>query len=89
MRYFPLVDFQYTVLSVLIGIIVLILLCLAFGSHMLTRRRRRDEEELEDYPDGIQASKNPVPPLLIFVYVAFLVWAVSYVIVIGIRGGAF
>jgi hypothetical protein len=30
-----------------------------------------------------------LPPILIFLYVAFIVWAIGYVVVIGIKGGPF
>ena len=49
----------------------------------------REEEKVENYPDAIKAAKRPIPPILVFVYMAFVVWAIVYVVVIGIKGGPF
>jgi len=85
-RYFPLLDFQYLVLAVFLGIVAVILLYISFG---WPGPSGREQQESERYPDGLQAEKNPVPPLLVFVYGAFLVWAVAYMVVVGIRGAPF
>ena len=89
MRFFPLLDFQMVILLTFLGLAVLILLYIAFGYAFPTLRHPGREEEQEEYPEGIQATNRPIPPILIFVYVAFVVWAIAYVIVIGLRGGPF
>jgi len=89
MRFFPLLDFQIVVLLTFLGLAVLLLLYVAFGYSFSPTGRQEREEKKEDYPGGIQAADRPIPPILIFVYVAFIVWAATYVIVIGLRGGPF
>lgn len=89
MRYFPLLDFQYVVLLVFLGLTVLLLIYLAFGGDVFNRKRREKPEKTEDYPEGIQVSRKPIPPFLVFVYVIFVLWALGYLIVIGLRGGPF
>jgi hypothetical protein len=86
MRYFNLLDFQYIVLALFIGIAVTILLYVAFGGSALSLKRKKAPEE---FAEGLQIEKNPVPPILVFVYTAFFIWAVVYMIVEGIRGGPF
>jgi len=86
MRYFALLDFQYIVLAMFIGIAATILLYIAFG---WPGAPRKVQKEPEHYADGLQIEKNLVPPLLVFVYSAFLIWAVAYLIVVGIKGGPF
>jgi hypothetical protein len=86
MRYFNLLDFQYIVLSLFIGIAVTVLLYVAFGWPALSLKRK---EAPEEFADGLKIEKNPVPPILIFVYTAFFIWAVIYMIVEGIEGGPF
>jgi hypothetical protein len=76
------------VLLVFLGLAVLVLLYLAFSGYLLERERREKSEETEDYPEGIQVSRNPIPLILVFVYIAFAIWAVVYLIVIGLRGEA-
>ncbi len=51
--------------------------------------RRTEGKEPEHYADGLQIEKNPIPPILVFVYSAFLIWAVAYMIVVGIKGEPF
>ena len=88
MRYFPLLDFQMVVLLTFLGLTVLFLLYLAFGSSILSGRPK-EGEEVEEHPAEIQALKRPIPPLLIFIYIAFVVWAMVYVIVVGLEGEPF
>jgi len=89
MRFFPVFDFQLVVLLTFLGLVVLILLYMAFGSSRHSKRQGADDEEVEEYPGGITTTRKPLPPILIFVYIAFVVWAVIYVVVIGIKGGPF
>ena len=86
MRYFDLLDFQYVVLALFIGIAATIFVYVAFGwSPQLLKRKQAPEE----FAEGLKIEKNPVPPILVFVYTAFFIWAVVYLIVEGIKGGPF
>jgi hypothetical protein len=85
MRYFQLLDFQNTVLLIFLGLTFLILAYLAFGYP----DRKGEQEALEEFPDGIKEGNGPLPPLLIFLYLGFAVWAIAYVLVIGIQGQPF
>jgi hypothetical protein len=86
MRYFDLLDFQYLVLALFIGTAVTILVYVAFRWPVQPRKRK---EEPEEFAEGLKIEKNPVPPILVFVYSAFFIWAVVYLIVEGIKGGPF
>jgi len=70
-------------------LVVLILLYMAFGSSRYSKRQGEDDEGVDEYPGGITATRKPLPPILIFVYIAFVVWAAIYVVFIGIKGGPF
>ena len=89
MRFFPLLDFQYVMLATFLGLIALVLVYVAFSSYDFLPRKGEEKEEVEEYPDGIRASHRPVPLILIFVYAALVVWAVAYVVSIGIKGAPF
>jgi uncharacterized membrane protein len=89
MRYFTLLDFQYVVLLIFLGLILFLLLYIAFGARISTPDKKEKGGGLEEYPEGIQAGDSPIPPILIFVYVAFFIWALAYLVVVGLRGGAF
>jgi hypothetical protein len=86
MRYFALLDFQYIVLALFIGIAATILLYVAFG---WPGASRRGQQAPEQYAEGLQIEKNRVPPILVFVYSAFLIWALAYLVVVGIKGEPF
>lgn len=90
MRYFAVMDFQYWVLAFFLGLTSLILICLAWGSYPL-HRKRESEAELEELggheiETGHDMQKNPIAPFLIFVYVIIVVWSLAYMIYIGILG---
>lgn len=93
MPYFPLVGWQHWVLAIFLGLISLILVYLAFGSHAGRREEKAGEgpEEERDLEilRGHDGEKNPVPPLLVFIYGGVILFAVGYLIVIGIWGSAF
>ena len=89
MRYFPVLDFQVVILLTFLGLAVLVLLYVAFKGSLPSADQESEGMGRERYPEGIEAENGPTPPLLIFVYVAFVLWAASYVIFIGLRGAPF
>lgn len=86
MRYFNLLDIQYVVLALFMGLGGLIVIWLSFAGHL---EERKGDAEAEHYPEGIRIGKGPIPPLLILVYAGFSLWALGYVIRVGIMGPAF
>ena len=88
MRLFALLDLQHLILGIFLGTICAIVIYLAFRSAGYARPRKPEEEELESgYPDGLEIGNNPVPPLLIFLFVGFVVWFIFYVIFFGALRG--
>ena len=84
MRYFALLDFQHMVLAFFIGLIGIILVSIAWWIYPPP-----DEEQPQDaVHEEISRESRPVPPLLIFIMVGVLLWALAYVYVVGIMGGA-
>jgi multisubunit Na+/H+ antiporter MnhB subunit len=89
MQYFPLVDLQHWVLAIFLGWVSLILIYLAFGSHARREKGAEGERAGREILFGQDVEKNPIAPILIFVYLGVLVFAVAYLILIGIHGSAF
>jgi hypothetical protein len=89
MRYFPLFDFQIVILLSFLGLTLLLLLYIALSKFVASSGRRKGEYEKEEFPEGIQTLKKPIPLILVFLYGGFIIWAIAYVVVIGIRGGPF
>ncbi len=88
MRFFSLVDFQYMVIAFFLGIVASILVYIAWGSYPL-HRKEVSEEEMEELHGheihtGHKAKKNPIAPLLIFVYVGITLWSIAYMVYTGI-----
>jgi len=89
MQYFPLVDLQHWMLAIFLGLVSLILVYLAFGSHPDRDKGVEGERAERDILFGEETEKNPIAPILIFVYVGAVVFTVAYLILIGVKGSAF
>ena len=84
MRSFPMIDVHYVVLALFMGLGALLVLWIAFRGY---HEAHEDEKaDLEAYPDGIRTGKGPIPALLLLVYVGFLIWALGYVLKVGVAG---
>lgn len=84
MRYFTLLDFQHWVMAIFFGLLVVILISVAWGVSP------EPEDSAGDTPlaDHLPVA-NPIPPILILVCVWSCLWALGYVIIEGILGGSF
>ena len=88
MQFFPLVNFQHWVLAIFLGLVLLILVYLAFGSHSRRTEGAAERDEREILFDE-EPVKKPMPPILIVVFLGAIFFALSYVILIGIKGPPF
>lgn len=90
MRYFFLQDYQHWLLSAFLGLVLALLVYLAFSSYRYSRARADEKAEEEfTYPDGLKGRSHPTPPFILFLYFGFVVWAIFYVIFIGILSGPY
>jgi hypothetical protein len=93
MRLFTLIDFHHFLLGLFLGMAAAVVIYLAFrhGGRNVggneDNRGRNLSAHFEEYPEGLRIGDNPVPPVLIFVFIGFVVWFVFYVIFFGIFGG--
>ena len=81
-------DFQYLILAIFLGLISVLVIYLAFDGYRF-RRGTPEKEAAEEYPEGLGSGDNPIPPFLIFLYLAVFIWILFYVFLIGLRGGPF
>ena len=93
MQYFTLLNFQHMVLAWCLGIGFVILVYIALCSYKQTRQDA-SEEELDRIARGdLAGAHDPegggIPPVLIIIYLGIIFWSVSYVLIVGIKGGAF
>ncbi len=90
MRFFDVLDFQYLILTVFLGIVSLLLIYLSLRSYSFSwKERPKSGEDEHEYPGGLRIGTHPIPPLLLFVFIGFGVWLFIYVIFYGILGGPF
>jgi len=88
MRFFFLQDYQHWLLAVFLGLVLAIMVYLGFRSFWYSNQRAdKRAHESFPYPDGIVGKNFPATPLILFLYVTFVAWAVIYVFYIGILGG--
>jgi hypothetical protein len=90
MRFFFLQDYQHWLLAVFLGLVLVILVYLAFRSYGYSNERADARaRQIFDYPEGLKGHNFPTPPFILFLYIGFVVWAVLYVIFIGVFHGAY
>jgi hypothetical protein len=93
MQYFPLLAFQHLVLAFFLGVGFVILLYLAFSGYKRTRKeatgKERERLKRGELAEAHDPEGNRIPPVLILIFVGAILWAVSYVVVVGIKGVAF
>jgi Na+/H+ antiporter NhaC len=88
MRFFPLVDFQHWVLAIFLGFVVLLLIYLSLGTHHRRPEEKSEPGEREIFSGQVHY-KNPIPPLLIIVFLGVIVFALGYFLLIGMQGPPF
>lgn len=84
MQYFSLLIFQHWALALFLGVGLALLL---FAGWVAVPPRKKEEEgdaELGQYEEG-----SPIPPFLVLAFIGIPIWAVLYMIVIGMNGGSF
>ena len=89
MQFFPLIDLQHWALAIFLGLVSLILVYLAFGSHPSREEGVERERAERDILFGEETEKNRIAPILIFIYVGVIAFAVAYLVLIGLKGGPF
>lgn len=89
MRYFPILDFQYVVIGLFLGIIAVAVLFTAFYTYSRPGTAEGGKKDLEEYAEGIRGDHNPIPPVVALVLLGVASFALIYAFVVGIKGPAF
>jgi len=80
-------DYQHWLMAVFLGMVLAILVYLGFTAYADSSGRARLKPEREFiYPDGIRGKGFQTPVFILFIYLGFFVWAILYVIFVGMKG---
>ena len=89
MPFFPLTTLQEMALAFFLGLGTLVLLYVAWAFYHKgpAELSGEDIKRAEKTGAGEEQKRgdNPVPPFLIIAYIAVIVWALTYVILVGLR----
>ena len=89
MPFFPLTTLQEMALAFFLGLGTLVLLYVAWAFYPKAPQETSEEEiknpERIGSEEGEKKADNPVPPFLIIAYIAVIVWALAYLILVGLR----
>lgn len=89
MRYFPILDFQYVVIGLSLGIIAVAVLFTAFYTYGRPGTLEGGKKGLAEYAEGIRGDHNPIPPVVALVLLGVAAFALIYAFMVGIKGPAF
>jgi len=88
MRYFQLLGIQHFFMYLFPALATVVLFIIGLGYYYI---RRKDSEEretriIERFPGGIQGRNAPFPLFLILILAGTIIWALAYIILIGVLG---
>jgi len=76
MQAFELNWLRWLVVMIVAGVMLAVFVYLGF--YLPARPRRREVEETEEFPAGIEVAQGGVPPILIAFYIVMLIYIVAY-----------
>ena len=88
MRFYALLNFQHVVLYIIPALIFIVLFGLALGYSHFYGRVSEDEKKTvyHRFPEGIEDRREPFPIVLTLVIIGTLIWALSYILGVGLLG---
>jgi hypothetical protein len=91
MRFFPILDLHHLVLAFFLGLAGALVIFLAFRYGERHRQIREEGDDsrsdrLVEETEDIRGGDNSIPPVLVFLFVGFLIWFICYVVFFGFLG---
>lgn len=82
---YDLINYEYFVMMIGIGLILTVAVMLARGSRIFNfgstpRTDREIDEDVHDFGDNVREGTRPVPIFIWFVWIGYFIWALGYVI---------
>jgi hypothetical protein len=88
MLFFPLVPFQEWILAFSLGLGTFLLLYLAWIGYPKgpgLEKSKPETQEIGEVDHKPETPNNPIPPLLVFIYIGVALWILVYLIFVGLR----
>lgn len=88
MRYFDLLNFQHVTLYLFPAVAAILVFAVGLGFYYLRRADSTERETaiVEEFPGGIQGRNAPFPLVVILIIAGTVVWALAYIVAIGLLG---
>jgi len=88
MRYFTLLGMQHVFLYFLPALAFIVVFMAGLGYVYFSRKDsvEREHKIIERYPGGIEGRDAPFPLVLILTIGGTLIWALAYIVLIGVLG---
>lgn len=90
MRFFDILNTQHLILGLFFGLIAALLVYIAFGGFYYSTGKEGGAGESEEdfaHKEEFPSKHRPLPTVVLFLFIGFLVWLVCYVIFRGLKGG--
>ena len=86
MHYFPLRDIQHFILYFFPAFLTVFLIGIGLAfTHFRTKRSEENKDEIyHEYNEGIQDKNGPFPLILILTIAGTVIWAIFYILAIGL-----
>lgn len=87
MNPFELQQWQYFVLAVFVGTILVIYFFFAHRSDkFVIGRKKAHHDEVHEYPEGIKEGNGRVPVFIFIIFAAVFIWALLYTLFVAVYG---
>ncbi len=90
MRFFDMLNTQHLILGIFFGLIASLLVYIVFGGfYYAADEKEGGGEPGEDFSheEDVRPKRRPLPSVVLFLFIGFVVWLVCYVIFQGLKGG--
>jgi hypothetical protein len=88
MRFFTLLGIQHFIMYLFPALTFIGLFIVGLGFYYIRRKDSQERETriIEQYPGGIEGRNAPFPLVLYLLVAGTIIWALAYIILIGVLG---
>jgi RsiW-degrading membrane proteinase PrsW (M82 family) len=90
MRFFDILNTQHLILGLFFGLIAALLVYIGFGGFYYSAGKGEgggESGEDFEHKEDSRSKHRPLPTVVLFLFIGFVVWLVCYVVFRGLKGG--